>query len=95
MTVYSYLLLQNKDLYYILVGSVFRDFSKAFDTVDHSILLQKLSWYGVRGGELKWYLEGRRQSVCVGGSTSGWTDVRRDVPQGSILGPLLFVLSEQ
>ena len=51
----------------MLVGSVLLDFSKAFDMVDHSILLQKLSWYGVRGGELKWfegYLKGRDKG-CV------------------------------
>ena len=47
------------------------------------------------GGELKWfegYLEGRRQRVCVGDATSEWTGIRRGVPEGSILGPLLFIL---
>ena len=52
--------------------------------VDHSLLLRKLSWYGVRSGELKWfegYLEGRRQRVSLGDATSEWTDIRRGVPQ--------------
>jgi len=73
----------------------FLNFSKVFEMADHSILLQKLSWYGVSGGELKWfegYLEGRRQRVCVGDATSEWTAISRGVPQGSILDPLLFIL---
>ena len=79
----------------MLVGSVFLDFSKAFDMVDHPIFFQKLTWYGVGGEELKWfegYFEGRRQRVCVGNAKSEWTDIRRGVLQGSILGPLLFIL---
>ena len=82
----------DKDL---LVGSVMVDLSKAFDTVDHDILLRKLSRYGVREGELRWfedYLRKRKQRVCVGGEFSAWSEIKRGVPQGSILGPLLFTL---
>ena len=78
-----------------LVGALFLDMSKAFDTVNHSTLLQKLSWYGVSGVELKWftnYLRGRRQRVCIAGVRSEWIDVKRGVPQGSVLCPLLFIL---
>ena len=78
-----------------LVGSVMLDLSKAFDSVDHGIVLRKLDRYGVRGDELMWfrgYLDGRRQRVCVGEAKSNWCDVLKGVPQGSILGPLLFIL---
>ena len=78
-----------------LVGSIMVDLSKAFDMVSHSILLRKLESYGVRGGELGWfanYLNGRRQRVCINGVQSGWTGILRGVPQGSILGPLLFTI---
>ena len=71
------------------------DLSKAFDCVDHDILIQKLQRHGVKGGELKWFqgfLTGRRQRVCLGEAQSTWCDIRRGVPQGSILGPLLFLL---
>ena len=79
----------------MLVGSVFIDLSKAFDTVNHRILLRKLMKYGIRGGELEWfrnYLSCRKQRVCLDGSRSDWTEVKKGVPQGSILGPLLFLL---
>ena len=78
-----------------LVGALFLDMSKAFNTVNHSILLQKFNQYGKRQVELKWftnYLSDRRQRVCIGGVKSDWTDVKRGIFQGSISGPLLFIL---
>ena len=78
----------------ISVG-VFIDFQKAFDTVNHKILLRKLEHYGVRGVALNWfssYLTKRKQYVSVGGATSSITLIEHGVPQGSVLGPLLFLL---
>ena len=78
-----------------MVEAVMLDFSKAFDMVNHSDLLKKMERYGVRGQERRWfqnYLTGRRQRVCLGEAKSGWTDIKRGVPQGSILGPLLFTI---
>jgi len=75
--------------------SVFLDLSKAFDTVSHDILLQKLDVLGVRGIVLDWfgsYLCGRTQYVDVDGYCSGVTCVNAGVPQGSVLGPTLFLL---
>ena len=69
--------------------------SKAFDTLDHSILLTKLSHYGIRGQALLWlkdYLTNRRQYVIFNGCESDPLLIKCGVPQGSILGPLLFLL---
>ena len=73
----------------------FFDLSKAFDRVSHSQLLQKLEWYNITGSVLKWfedYLTHRRQRVRVNQSVSSWQDIPAGVQQGSVLGPLLFVI---
>jgi len=75
--------------------SIFIDLSKAFDTLDHEILLKKLRYYGIEGTQLKWfesYLTGRRQSVKFNNTISSQLEIKTGVPQGSILGPLLFLI---
>ena len=74
---------------------IFIDLRKAFDTVNHSILLNKMEHYGVRGIALKLfksYLNNRKQYVYINGETSQLRDISCGVPQGSLLGPLLFLI---
>ena len=73
----------------------FINISKAFDTIDHTILINKLYRYDIKGILLEWfisYLENRQQYVKIGDNTSSKVYTSCGVPQSSILGPLLFIL---
>ena len=77
------------------VIGIFLDFSKAFDTVNHAILFQKLEHMGIRGIAYDWlcdYLRNRSQYVTYDGAKSEYRNISCGVPQGSVLGPLLFLL---
>ena len=83
--------IENRDF----ICGVFIDLSKAFDTVDHNILLKKLDFYGIRGLPFEWftsYLSNRKQFVCVDNVFSDELHISCGVPQGSVLGPLLFLI---
>ncbi len=78
-----------------VTGLLYIDPRKAFDTVNHHIMIQKLTAYGVEGYGWNWfcsYLDGRSQYVQWQGETSEQKSITIEVPQGSILGPLLFTL---
>ena len=76
-------------------GVIFLDLKKAFDTVNHDILIKKLKNYGIDNNELLWfesYLNNRSQVVNVNSTLSDFQPVNIGIPQGSILGPLLFII---
>jgi hypothetical protein len=78
-----------------MAGVMMIDLSAAFDMVDHGILLEKLKLMGLESNAVKWmesYLTGRSQCVCVDGCLSSSLPIRYGVPQGSVLGPLMYIL---
>ena len=77
------------------VDVILLDFAKTFDQVPHQRLLYKLNYYGVRGPTLQWvqsFMSQRTQQVLLDGSCSSQADVISGVPQGTVLGPLLFLV---
>ena len=78
----------------LVVGAIFLDFSAAFDVLDHSLLIEKLKYYGFKQSDLKWfesYLSFRTQRVYLNGTLSSSIGLECGVPQGSGLGPVFEV----
>lgn len=77
------------------IVAIFLDFKRAFETIDQNILLRKLKYYGIKDKVFNWfssYLEDRKQVTKINNSLSNQVDIRFGVPQGSVLGPLLFII---
>lgn len=86
----------------IKIAGIYFDLSKAFDSINHALLIEKLANYGIRGmcsNLLESYLQNRRQAVCVTQNSESYIsrprDISQGIPQGSILGPLLFSLCQR
>jgi hypothetical protein len=81
-----------------MVGGIFCDLHKAFDCINHAVLFEKLKFYGISGkfyDLVKSYLDGRHQKVTLShnnGTESNWEKIKQGVPQGSILGPIFFLI---
>ena len=79
----------------LINGACFFDLKKCFDTIDHTLLILKLEKYGIRNSELLWFsdhLQNRTKAVKIDGNSSSFNNLTVGVPQGSVLGPLLFLI---